>query len=125
MTKEYLQNLLKSAKYSYEKRFVVSPVNISNRNIENNKFIKEFLSLLDIYKIEYSIQNKQCSTNIRHFNNNRNWIVTDSIECIEVTEGIYPVNWNINDLLLLDKLANKSNLIFMVYHYGSRKPINR
>lgn len=120
-----IENYFRTKKYSYEIKFAISPINITNRTIESNKFIKEFLKLLDKYNISFSIENRQCTTYIRPFNLYRNWIVTDLIECIEVKEGVYPLNWNIEDLLLLDKLANKSDLIFNIYHYGSRKCINR
>ena len=114
--KDLIESYFKNNRYSYKKRFVVSPVNITNRPIRNNKFIKEFLNLLDKYNISYSIESNQFTTYTRPFNLNRNWIVTDLIECIESKEGIYPLNWNIEDLLILDRLANKSNLIFNIYH---------
>ena len=114
--KDLIESYFKSNRYSRKTRFVVSPVNITNRPIRNNKFIKEFLNLLDKYNISYSIKSDQFTDYTRPFNSNRNWIVTDLIECIESKEGVYPLNWNIEDLLILDKLANKSNLIFNIYH---------
>lgn len=49
------------------------------------------------------------------WNLNRDWIETEEIESIVEYCGVYPVNWNMDDVVKLEELDGTGKIIILVY----------
>lgn len=75
---------------------------------DNDQNIKELLKIFDKYNIQYS----KVDTVYDFFDLNREWYMTDTpIECAREYSGIYPVNWDISDVIKLTELDKEGKVI--------------
>lgn len=49
------------------------------------------------------------------WNLNRDWIETEPVECIIEYCGVYPVNWNIDDVVMMEELETEGKIIISVF----------
>ena len=87
-----------------------SPPEVSWKFLENEniKLIKEVLSC-------YNIDSRITYEDKGSFNLNRQWLETDVIECFIYDYGVYPVDWKIEDLQILEDLDYKGKLIIRYF----------
>ena len=90
--------------------FKFSPPEVSWKFLENEniKLIKEILSYYDInFRVTYEDKGS--------FNFNRQWLETDVIECFIYDYGVYPIDWKVEDLQILEDLDYKGKLIIRYF----------
>ena len=89
--------------------------------IRKNKRFKPIIDILDKNHIEYGC----CDSFPGYWSLNHYWIETDDIECTIEYGGVYPVNWNIEDVVTLEDLYYEGKFIIMVdvYEDGKYVPI--
>lgn len=78
-----------------------------------NEYIKEVCAMLD----KYGIKHMKVDTIPGSFNLDRDWIETDSstpIECAIEYPGAYPINWDIEDVVMLEKMDQNGDIIIRV-----------
>lgn len=79
-------------------------------SIENNKYIKEVIGILEKYNIKWnsvdSIGGAFCL--------NRDWIETSDIPCYVEYCGVYPTEWDIEDVVRLEQLEYNGDIIIKV-----------
>ena len=70
----------------------------------------------EIYKIlkQNNVDTDVVDTVVGSWNLDRLWIETDSIECAEFYSGVYPVNWNLEDVVRLEEMCNEGEIIIRV-----------
>lgn len=89
----------------------------------DEKYVKEIIDIFDKYEIEYG----RVDTLSGAFNLNRDWIQTDSdkspIPCAVEFCGVYPSNWDIEDVFKLVELEEEGKIIVMVYYIDGDKLI--
>lgn len=79
-------------------------------NIYNDKTIKKIEEMLKRNNV-----NSGCFDTISSsWNLNRDWVVTDEIDCIVEYCGVYPVNWCINDVVELERMETEGEIIILV-----------
>lgn len=79
----------------------------------DNQYIKEICGMFDKYGIRYW----KVDTIPGSFNLNRDWIETEKetpIECAVEYCGVYPVNWDIDDVVRIDELERTGIIIIRV-----------
>ena len=114
--KEEIRNVISKSKITYATRYSVSPLK-SNIKIKEDKNMNKVIELLDKYSIAYMIaQERDTTTFTRPYNLKREQLTTDFIETVSDTEGVYPLRWNIKDILKLDKLEKTGKVILNVIH---------
>lgn len=74
---------------------------------ENIKTIKELL-------VKNKVSFRNVNTVVGAFNLNREWIETQVIECYIEYCGVYPINWNIEDVVLLQQLEDEGKIMIKV-----------
>lgn len=78
-----------------------------------NEHIKRVCAMLD----KYGIKHMKVDTIPGSFNLDREWIETDSstpIECAIEYPGAYPINWDIEDVVMLEKMDQNGDIIIRV-----------
>ncbi|WP_462415613.1 hypothetical protein [Eubacterium ramulus] len=78
-----------------------------------NEHIKKVCAMLD----KYGIKHMKVDTIPGSFNLDRDWIETDSstpIECAIEYPGAYPINWDIEDVVMLEKMDQNGDIIIRV-----------
>lgn len=89
----------------------------------DEKYVKEIIDIFDKYEIEYG----RVDTLSGAFNLNRDWVQTDSgkspIPCAVEFCGVYPANWDIEDVFKLVELEEEGKVIIMVYYIDDDKLI--
>lgn len=79
-------------------------------SLRNSDVIKEMSNILTKYGIDYNFVDTVCGS----YNLNRDWMETGEIECCVEYPGVYPVGWDIKDVLYLEKMDIDGNLIVLV-----------
>lgn len=74
-------------------------------------YITNIIEILEKNNIKYDY----CDTVSGSWNLNNEWIQTEKIECIIEYCGVYPINWDINDVVVLENLHNEGKIIIRVY----------
>lgn len=90
--------------------FQISTPKYICRHLEENTFIKTITDILDKYNIKWS----KVDTVGGAYNLNRDFIETEDIPCYIEYCGVYPVNWDINDIVTLEKMDYDGKLIIKV-----------
>lgn len=78
--------------------------------LEDNEYIQKVTSILEKYKIEWT----SCDTLPGAFCLNRDWIQTKDIPCYIEYCGVYPVEWDIEDVVTLEQLEYEGKIIVFV-----------
>lgn len=47
------------------------------------------------------------------WNLNRDWIETELMECAIEYSGVYPINWNLDDIIIFEELENQGQIIVL------------
>lgn len=87
-------------------RITVPCVNI---NVYKNKQIQRISEMLDRNNVKYNY----VDTVPGAWNLNRDWIETDPMESIVEYCGVYPVDWDIDDIVALEDLESKGRIIIL------------
>ena len=115
MDQEIVKEIQSSIKWRVERgetrdyRFYITTPKIFGE--DNDENIKELLKIFDKYNIGYS----KVDTVYDFFDLNREWYMTDiPIECSREYSGVYPVNWEISDVIKLKELDEEGKIIILV-----------
>ena len=81
-----------------------------NTDIGSNEIIKKIEGILDKNHVGYGHVDTVCGA----WNLNRDWIETDDIDCIVEFCGVYPVDWDINDVVEFERMETEGEIIAMV-----------
>lgn len=87
-----------------------SPPEVSWKFLENDS-IRQIRDILS----EYNIDSKITYEDKGSFNLNRQWLETDGIDCFIYDYGVYPVDWNVEDLQILENLDYSGKLIIRYF----------
>ncbi len=79
-------------------------------NLSTDEIIKRVEDILDRNNISYSHRDTVCGA----WNMGRDWIETDEMDCIVEFCGVYPVNWDINDVAELEWMENNGVITILV-----------
>lgn len=114
-TKEWIADLIKLRVKSHETYQCVFDVTIPqlSKMLYDNQYIKEICGMFNKYGIRYW----KVDTIPGSFNLNRNWIETKEetpIECTVEYDGVYPVNWDIDDVVRINELERDGIIIIRV-----------
>lgn len=87
-----------------------SPPEVSWKFRENRDIrrIEDILS-------EYNIDSRITYEDEGSFNLNRQWLETDVIDCFIYDYGVYPIDWKVEDLQVLEELDYRGKLIVRYY----------
>lgn len=86
-------------------------------NLQNGESIKVVTNILSKYQIDWNC----VDTVDGSFNLNREWIETKNIPCYIEYCGVYPVNWDVEDIIKLERMENEGNIIIRVlWHIEDR-----
>lgn len=89
---------------------ITTPKFMDEDGIENDKNIKILTDIFDKYGIEW----QNVDTIGGAFNLNREWIETSNIPCYVEYCGVYPVEWDIEDVVTLEQLDCEGKVIIRV-----------
>lgn len=103
--KQIISTMINDRKSNNEKAMpcifqITIPKYFEESNLENDNNIKALIDIFDKYDIEY----KSVDTIGGSFNLNREWIETSDILCYIEYCGVYPIEWDVEDIVLLEKL---------------------
>lgn len=87
--------------------------------LENNESIKIITDILDKYNIEWN----KVDTIPGAFCLNKDWIETNDIPCYIEYCGVYPTEWDIEDVVTLEKLEYEGKIIIRVVWHEDGKYI--
>ncbi len=107
----WIQNRVKDKETTNCIFYITTPKLIDS--LYKDESIKEVCSLFDKYDIDYM----KVDTMPGSFNLNRDWIETsvqNLIECAVEYSGVYPVHWDIEDVVRLEEMERNGNVIIMV-----------
>lgn len=80
-------------------------------DIEKNEYIQILTNILKKYKTGWVINQMKGS-----FHPDKAWIHTDIIPCYITDWGTYPVDWDADDLVVLEGLATEGKVVIMCYN---------
>ena len=91
--------------------FNITTPRVANRDIcENDENMKIITNIFDKYGIEYNVVDTVAGS----YNLNRDWLETSDIPCYVEYGGVYPVNWDIEDVVTLEEMDYEGKLIIRV-----------
>lgn len=61
-----------------------------------------------------NVNSDRFDTRSSSWNLNREWIVTDEMDCIVEYCGVYPINWDINDVVELERMETEGEIVVLV-----------
>lgn len=72
--------------------------------------------ICEIYKIlkQNNVDTDVVDTMVGSWNLDRLWLETDSIECAVFYSGVYPINWNSEDVVRLEEMCSEGEIIIRV-----------
>lgn len=82
-----------------------------NINIYEDKIMQLISEILDRNNVKYNC----VDTVPGAWNLNREWIETDSIESVVEYCGVYPVDWNIQDVITLEELESIGDIVVLAF----------
>lgn len=88
-------------------------------NLEDSENIKILINIFNKYQISWNC----VDTVDGSFNLNREWIETKDIPCYIEYCGVYPVDWDIEDVITLERMENEGNIIIRVLWHKEEKYI--
>ena len=89
-------------------------ITVSNISEEEGLYSNESISILTDIFDKYGIEYQQVDTVEGSFNLNRDWIETKDIPCYIEYCGVYPINWDIKDVVTLEQLEYTGKVIIKV-----------
>lgn len=78
--------------------------------LKNDENIKMITNILDKYNIYW----QTVDTVPGSYNLNRDWIETKDIPCYIEYDGVYPTEWDIEDVVTLEKMDREGKIIIQV-----------
>lgn len=88
-------------------------------NLEDIENIKILTNIFSKYQIGWN-----CVDTVEgSFNLNREWIETKDIPCYIEYCGVYPADWDIEDIITLERMENEGNIIIRVLWHKEEKYI--
>lgn len=81
-----------------------------NTDLYNNETIKKIEGILDKNHVSYGRFDTVCGA----WNLNRDWIETGEMDCIVEFCGVYPVDWDIDDVVEFERMETEGEIIAMV-----------
>lgn len=88
-------------------------------NLEDIENIKILTNIFSKYQIGWNC----VDTVDGSFNLNREWIETKDIPCYIEYCGVYPADWDIEDIITLERMENEGNIIIRVLWHKEEKYI--
>lgn len=114
MDQEIVREIQSSIKWRVERRetrnyrFYITTPKLFEQ--DNDEHIKELLKIFDKYNIEYL----KVDTVDDFFDLNRDWYMTDTpIECSREYNGVFPVNWEISDVIKMKEFDEEGKVIIL------------
>ena len=81
-----------------------------NTDLHEDEVIKKVEAILNKHNVSYGYVDTVCGA----WNLNRDWIETDSVDCIVEFCGVYPVDWDIYDVVEFERMETEGEIIVMV-----------
>lgn len=79
-------------------------------DIDKDETIKKMEEILDKNHVSHGHVDTVCGT----WNLNREWIETGEMDCIVEYGGVYPVNWDLEDIVEFEHMETNGEIIVMV-----------
>ncbi len=114
--KMYIKDRMEYNEKPFLVKFYISTpaFNCCYGDLNRDENIKKALDILEKNKVKYT----SCDTYPGTFNLNQEWICFDDpIEAIVEFCGVYPIHWDINDVVEFEKLIIDGKIIVMVDWY--------
>lgn len=83
--------------------------------LETNEHIAKVISLLEKYGIEW----REVDTIEGAFNLNREWIESSDIPCYIEYTGVYPTDWDVDDIATLAEMDARGDIMISVLWHTS------
>lgn len=115
--KRWIEHRLKEKQEPYKVMFAVTIPKINvNESIYDNIILKKVQDLFN----KYSIKTGFVDTISGSFNLNRDWLETkDDVECFVEYCGVYPIHWDIEDIVELERMEYDGEIFLKVWwHKG-------
>lgn len=87
---------------------------VGNDNIYSDLSTNPFLQMVQKYTELNVVDTVSGSWNL-----NDDWYETREIECIIEYGGVYPINWNIYDVVFLEDMVNSNKFFIQVFYIDS------
>lgn len=112
LRKEMIQNCIKSRKERDELTPCIFYISIPDARDEllNNPLIHKISAMLNKYHISHG----KVDTVSGAYNLNRDWLETSVMDCAVEYCGVYPVNWDIDDILEFEDLEYSGQILVQV-----------
>lgn len=81
------------------------------QDARNEKRLDSVRELLDRNNVNYHY----CDTVMGSWNLDSEWIETEKFECVIEYSGVYPIHWNIKDVVEFEALNNDGKIVTRVY----------
>lgn len=104
---EWINDRVKAGQTTKCVFYITSPKRMC---LKTNEAIKEINAILDRNQVTHGY----VDTYTGAWNLNRDWIETGEIECAVEFCGVYPVNWNMDDVVQLEMMESSGLLTIMV-----------
>ena len=115
---KWIDNRLMDNQKPYKIMFEISvPKNNLQENKYENPIYKKIIELLNKYSINFGF----VDTVEGSFNLNRDWLETDDVECFVEYCGIYPIHWNIEDVVEFERMENDGEIIVLAFWHEDEK----
>ena len=79
-------------------------------DIYKDETIRKIEGILDRNHVSHGHVDTVCGA----WNLNRDWIETGEIDCIVEFSGVYPVNWDVDDVAELERMETDGEIIVLV-----------
>lgn len=112
LRKEMIQNCIKNRKERGELTSCIFYISIpdARNQLLDNPLIKKISGMLNKYHIDNGI----CDTVSGAYNLNRDWLETGVMDCAVEYCGVYPVDWDIEDVLEFEDLEYSGQILVNV-----------
>jgi hypothetical protein len=120
--KRWIEDRLKEKQVPYKVMFEITVPKMTNEdeNIYNNLTLQK---VRDIFN-KYSIRTEFVDTVSGSFNLNRDWLETkDDVECYVEYCGVYPIHWNIEDVVELERMDYDGEIIIRAFWHVDKEYI--
>ena len=115
---EYTRRSIKnSIKYRVEDNeinncifYISTPKSYFNYDIENNETIKNVINILKRNNLSYEI----VDTVPGSWDLNKMWLQTENVKCAIEYSGVFPISWNIDDIIELSRLYHHGDIIINI-----------
>lgn len=91
--------------------FCITPSRYSdNMDFDENKVVRKINDILTKNHVEY----RKVDTVEAAWNLDREWIETNPMDCVVEYCGVYPVDWNIDDTVELERMEKEGEILIHV-----------